>query len=137
MSTYRSRTDQRVADDVGTEKRLMCTAHGCPNLWSTDVGHLCRWHADAPPHRWPEVTQDMQDFITDKAQRNGFDKPSQHAFTNTEKSSILNRLRAIFAGPKDHRAWIGRLREKQAAGIPLTAMQKHCLAQVREWSGKL
>ena len=59
--------DQRIADDEGKSQRLMCSAKGCPNLWSASVGNLCRWHADAEPHHWPRVTQEAQDSITERA----------------------------------------------------------------------
>ena len=131
MSSYRDRADQRIADDFGNDKRMMCSAHNCPNLWTTSDGNLCRWHAAAPTHRWPEVTQDSQNAVTNRviaAQR----LPQQAAFVSqAERRAILNRLRTAMTQPRDPRAWIGVLLAKEAAGERLSAMQKHCLAAAR------
>ena len=128
--SYRDRADQRIADEVGGDKRLMCSAHNCPNLWSTSDGNLCRWHADAAPHLWPQVTQEMQDAVTNRIVDR--QRPVAVPFVSyAEKKAILSRLRTVLTEPKDQRAWIERLRAKEASGERLSAMQKHCLARVR------
>ena len=132
-SKFDENRDQRTADEYGTgpDKQMMCTAHNCPNLWSTSDGNVCRWHAAAPPHRWPEVTQDLQDATTNRvidAQR----LPQQVApVSQTERRAILNRLRTAMTQPRDPRAWIGVLLANEGRGERLSAMQKHCLASVR------
>lgn len=130
-SKFDETRDQRIADEVGVSSALMCAAQGCPNLWSTSDGHLCRWHAEAPAHRWPEVTREMHDHITDKALSFCDDKPVCQPMSREEKSAILERLRTVFTGPKDPRAWIAALEAKENAGERLSAMQKHALAHVR------
>ena len=130
MSTYRDRADQRIANDAGNDKKLMCSAHNCPNLWSTSDGNLCRWHADAEPHQWPQVTHELQDAITDRIVNR--ERPVAAPLVSfNEKKVILGRLRTVLTEPKNQREWIERLRAKAAANQPLSAMQKHCLAQVR------
>lgn len=132
-TTYRSRADQSAADDMNDRGRLMCSAHGCPNLWSTSDGNLCHWHADADPSQWPQVTREAQDHITDRAHAAGMNRPTRQALPMTmdEKRAIADRLRIVLEhSRKNPRAWIDRLNAKVAVGIPLTAAQKHALACV-------
>lgn len=125
--------DQRVANETGRSASLMCRAHGCPNLWSTSIGNLCRWHAASEPHYWPEITREQQDAETDRAvyasaeRREVYTQP----MTLAEKRAIADRMRvALDAARKNPRAWIGRLQERAAAGEPMTAGQKQALACV-------
>ena len=131
MSYSAAKGRHESKQDDGGMQHLMCSAHNCPNLWSTSDGNLCRWHAEAPPHRWPEVTQDMHDHLTDRAQHAGFDKPAAKLLSNAEKAAILHRAKTILSAPKDPRAWIALLEAKERAGERLSPMQKHCLQQVR------
>ena len=133
-SKFDETRDQRIADEVGVSSALMCAAHGCPNLWSTSDGHLCRWHIEAPAHRWPEVTREMHDHITDQALSFCNDKPGYQLMSREEKGAILARLRAWVAGPKDPRAWICDLEDKEHDGERLSPMQKLALEQVRRQS---
>ena len=133
-SKFDESRDQRIADEGAPDRKMMCSANGCPNLWSTSDGHLCRWHAEAPAHRWPEVTREMHDHITDKALSFCNDKPTPPHLGREDKSAILERLRAWVTGPKDPRAWICDLEDKEHDGERLSPMQKHALAHVR-WQG--
>ena len=85
QSKFDQNRDQRIADESGPDKQLMCTANGCPNLWSTSDGLLCRWHAEAPAHRWPKVTRDAQDCVTDNARRLGNARPVAQSMGRDEK----------------------------------------------------
>lgn len=93
-STYRSRADERAANDFtnGPAKEMMCTAHGCPNLWSTSNGNLCRWHADAEPRTWSEVTRQMQDDEVDRARMRNEPTRPVAPLTPADKMAILARL---------------------------------------------
>lgn len=43
-------------------RKLMCSAHGCPQRWSVEGGNgrLCSYHAWEPSQNWPRITQDLQ-----------------------------------------------------------------------------
>ena len=130
-TTFDGSQDQRIADDASSDNRLMCSARNCQNLWSTSDGNLCRWHADAPPNRWPEVTEHMHGLITQRIIER--DRPQDAPFVSAaEKRAILNKLRIVMTKPRDERLWLERLREKHRQGDSMSAMQKHCLAQIRE-----
>ena len=44
-------------ENQNEESRLMCSAHGCPNRWSVNMGRpLCSAHAWADPEDWGAVT---------------------------------------------------------------------------------
>lgn len=135
QTAFDKASDQRVADGVAEKPRhLFCAAHGCPNLWSTSDGHVCRWHAEAPKERWPEVTQQQQWDETEQARMRGQAQPYAEPLTRADKVAILQQLqRAIDRmrmEPVDPRAWIKRLQAKRNAGEPLSAAQRHALAQV-------
>ena len=131
QSKFDQHRDQQIANEVGVNAALMCSSRGCPNLWSTSDGHLCRGHADAEPLHWPQVTQEAQDAITDRAMATHADRPAHAALTASEKFAVLTRLRTVLSEPKNSRAWIDRLREKRRCGERLSPMQRHVLAQLR------
>ena len=134
QSKFDQNRDQRIADESGPDKQLMCAAHDCPNLWSTSDGLLCRWHAEAPTHRWPEVTRDAQDCVIDNARSLGNARPVGQSMGWEDKKALLEGLRTVFRGPIDPKAWIGSLEEIEASGERLSAAQKHSLAHVRQHS---
>lgn len=131
MSLMKARqsADQRTADSA-SDRSLMCAANGCPNLWSTSDGHLCRWHADADPIQWPRITSEMQDYLTDKAYNAGMGRkaPPVVLMSTAEKRAIAERLRvALEQAKKNPRAWVDRLNARADVGHKLTAAQKHAL----------
>ena len=132
QSKFDQTRDQRIADESGPDKQLMCTAHDCPNLWSTSDGQLCRWHADAPANAWPQVTHEQQDAVTDRALYAQSDRPECAAMSLDDRRAILAMLRMVLSEAKNPRAWIGRLREKQQRGDALSPMQKFALEQVKD-----
>ena len=129
-SKFDESQDQRIADESEPDRKMMCGANGCPNLWSTSDVHLCRWHAAAPAHRWPEVTRDMHDHITDQALSFCNDKPVSSPLSREEKSAILECLRTVFTGPKDPLEWVCALEAKKASGERLSPTQKHALEHI-------
>lgn len=131
MSLMKARqsADQRAAD-TASDRSLMCTANGCPNLWSTSDGHVCRWHADADPMQWPRITAQMQDYLTDRAYAAGMDRKPESVVVMSlaEKRGIAERLRVALERSRENpRAWVDRLNAKVDAGHKLTAAQKHAL----------
>lgn len=128
MSTYRSRVaDQRVADDAIADRSLLCSASGCPNRWSLNFGKpLCRAHAFAEPHQWPQVTQEQLDAETDRALAAAAPKLQATVthWSMADKRALLKRLREVFATPVDPRAWARNLRDRERSGARLTQAQR-------------
>ena len=115
--------DQNTADREdyakGFTPELMCSAHGCPNRWSTSDGNLCRFHADADQHRWPEITQEQQWDETERARLRGESKPYAAPLTRADKARIVARMRAMLHGlgsQKEPKAWAWRLRDRESEG---------------------
>lgn len=133
MSRALTKRDQAVAEAVTREATLMCAASGCPSIWTVDggSGRLCTAHAWVPRHRWQEITQGLLDAETDRAMAAQFARPEPFVepMTFAEKRSLMQRLRSVFAQPKNPRAWLVRLREKAKLGEPLTEGQRHALTQ--------
>lgn len=100
-------------------RQLFCAAHGCPNLWSTSDGHVCRWHADAPKERWPEVTEQQQWDETERACLRGEPKPYVAPLSLAEKRAILTRLAQVFDAKRDPKEWAKRLRSRHRKGEKL------------------
>jgi hypothetical protein len=121
QSAYDRAKDSSAANDGASTKprQLFCAAHGCPNLWSTSVGHVCRWHAEADPERWPEVTQQQQWDETERARLRGMPKPYAEPPTHEEKREILQRLRTVFDPKRDPKGWAKRLRAQHRRGEKL------------------
>lgn len=130
--TFDGSRDKQIANNAGESKALLCSAHGCPNLWSTSDGNLCRWHAAAEPHQWPAITQEAQHEITERARRAGSPKPVARPYTLAEKQEVLKELSDLARNMNSNpRAWLDRLRIREANGERMSPMQKHCLAQVK------
>lgn len=129
QSAYDRAKDAKTADYAGPDKTLMCAAHGCPNLWSADIdGRLCRWHRSAPKEHWPQVTQEMQWEVTERARLRSIPEELP-SMTLAQKRAIMKRLGAVLE-PKDPRSWIGILVARRDAGERLSPMQKHALREV-------
>lgn len=98
-----------------------CSAHGCPNIWTTASTRLCQWHSAAPRLDWPQVTDDLLRLVTDNA-RAKQDEPAPHRHTIAEKRDILGRLRILFRdqAQRDPKAWAYALRAREQAGETLT-----------------
>ena len=105
--------------DGAVLQALMCSAHGCPNLWSTSDGNLCRWHSAAEPNRWPEITQQQQWDETERSRMRGEPEPYVEPLTRADKAAVIARMREVLANfgrPKEPNAWAIRLRDRERTG---------------------
>lgn len=121
MSLGRSR-DQRIADDVGQDRSLMCAATGCPNRWSIDRGdgRLCSWHDRAQPHMWPLVTQEQQHAETERLYRPKLKEP-----VTVDREAGIRALRNFRVGGQDDpKAWAKLLMAREKSGERLTPAQR-------------
>jgi hypothetical protein len=126
-SSFESFVDRKVADDFLSDTGLSCSAHGCPNRWSIDVGsRLCTAHAGAQPHDWERVSYEQRSAVTERARR-GPAKPAQiRPFTHDEKIATLKSLASVFKA-KPARGWIADLQAKKDAGQYVTHAQRTML----------
>ncbi len=127
--SFNAKRDAAVADHAIADRALLCTASGCPNRWSLNFGKpLCRFHAFAEPHAWPQVTQEQLDAETDRALAGQVPKVQATVkhWSLAEKRELLQGLRALFASApaSSGRAWATLLRRREQAGEPLTAAQR-------------
>lgn len=129
MSTYREKRDQRIADDHGQDRALMCRAQGCPNRWSVDAGNgkCCSAHAWSDPHHWPQITQEQLDAETDRAMRRQY--PAQRIeaprFDIRKLRESIGRLAEAMRGnTKAPKLWAHRLKAREQAGEPLSDHQR-------------
>jgi hypothetical protein len=67
----RDRRSAEAAESASTDsagRPLYCHAHNCQAVASSFAhGALCRWHASAPKHAWPRVTEEVSKMIFDMA----------------------------------------------------------------------
>lgn len=134
--SLRSARNETPADS-GSEG-LMCSAKGCPNAWSCDMGNgrLCTAHDRAEPHEWPAVTQKQLDAAADRAYSLGKPKPITATLSKEQKTSILHRLRDVVKGKNfSPHAWANNLIAKRENGGRLSPAQRHCLAVFEERHG--
>lgn len=126
-SSFDEHRDLSTANAVGNDKDLMCMAQGCPNRWTSDYqGKLCRWHAEAEHHLWPQITEEMNWHVTERAQQRGMPAIETEPLSFEQKKAILARLADLprhwaAIGPK---AWAYRLRDREMAGEQLRSNQK-------------
>lgn len=140
MTTYRSRAaDRQAVDDHDANRDLMCAANGCPHRWSVDAGagRLCSFHAWAPAHRWPQITQERLDAMAERAHVAAQPKPPVPAFSREEKTQILRKLAEFVREPKTggRRKWAHRIVERAEAGehiSPLVLKIARTVSQARK-----
>lgn len=111
MSSYRSRAKERedaLVDDVNrdskAEKALMCRAEGCPLRWSVNTDgrvHLCSAHAWNEPHRWPQITQALQQRVDDHL-RGVEPKAAASKPAPATRNEALAKLQAFSAQHQQH-----------------------------------
>lgn len=120
--------DKAIANEVLDTSGLMCSAHGCPNRWSIDsadkgIGRLCSAHAWVDPMRWPMVTQECLDALSERAVR--VDEPTTKKLTYAERVDALTRLREIgLLTKRDPKEWARGLQRREARGDRLTSAQR-------------
>jgi hypothetical protein len=127
LSNFRNRSDERVANDMDSQRDLMCAAQGCPNLWSVDAGsgRLCSWHGWSAPHLWPQITQAQQSAHVDRAYRAQHQPaPAARSMSRAEKIQIIAALRDLAAQPKTAgaRSWAHRIVARHDAGEKVTPL---------------
>jgi hypothetical protein len=67
------RRDQQTANDAQSDRKLMCSAIGCPNRWSAsesfgpDIKGMCSAHFFAHPSQWDSITREQQWKETERA----------------------------------------------------------------------
>lgn len=141
MSTYRSRAaDQRSAEEVVAGRELMCGAEGCPHRWSLDAGsgRLCSFHAWAPSHLWPRITQERLDAMADRALRAQRQEqmPQPRPVSFAEKRAILAQLRDAASAPKKtgRATWAREILSRAKEGERISPL---VLRMAQEVAGKL
>ena len=125
--SYRAARDQRIADDVGSDRELMCCASGCPSRWSVDGpnGRACSAHAWVNDrHEWPAITDRQIWSETERArQAMSSEERIYPRMSHGQKTALLRKLAAVFA-PKPPKAWAEKLRDKEQQGEPLSRLQQ-------------
>lgn len=100
-STFDNYRDQKAANEVIEDRSLMCSAMGCPNLWSIDLdGRLCTAHSQADREHWPAVTTRQLWLVTERARKNQEPKPHIEPLTKEDKLKILRDLQVAMANLK-------------------------------------
>lgn len=128
------KANEEECDDRGIP--LRCTAPGCPNRWSVDMGNgrLCSWHDRATKNHWQQVTDGQLYAQTERARRVTAPKPYTKPLTVVEELSILASLKGLVQG-LNPRAWAYRLMAKRERGEKLSAAQRKCLAEFESRHG--
>lgn len=126
-SAFDELRDQMAVEDAQRDTSLMCSAHGCPNRWSVDTGHLCSAHAWSEPARWPEVTQQQRDNETQRAIEASAPKVAPR-YIKPDPVKLRRYLTKLSDGirnaQRNPRAWSVALKEREEAGEVLTAAQR-------------
>lgn len=125
-SKFDEANDSKTGEDASISRALMCVAHGCPLKWSTSIGHVCQFHADAEKDSWPEVTQQLLWDETERARKNGEPKPYVPPLTFADKRAILAKLAALPAqwARRDPKEWAYRLKAREERGEKLNSRQR-------------
>lgn len=136
MSYRATKRDQIAADQSADDRDLMCRATGCPNKWSVDMGSkLCSAHAWAEPHQWPQITQEQQDHVIDRARRAGMLSAPPVQLSKADKIAALQEMREVFRSKPEPKAWAHALRDREQAGERLTPFQRTAWREVLEQNG--
>lgn len=117
--------DRAIANDVGHDRALMCTAVGCPNRWTCDMGRgrLCSWHDRADPRLWPQITQEQLDAETERAQAAQWERPAApptRADVPRLRAELAKLADGIRVSQQQPRAWVSRLLRRERDGFVLT-----------------
>jgi hypothetical protein len=122
QSAYTKARDERIADDVIEKDRsLMCTAHGCPRIWSVqgERGKACSAHYWAERADWPHITAELQRQETERALHYAPPVPSE-PMTREQRRDLLQRLSQVGREHADPKDWARRLRDRHKAGESVT-----------------
>ena len=137
MSYAATRRDLAIANEVNTERTLMCIASGCPNRWTVDAGsgRLCSAHAWADAKQWPSITREQQARDADRAM---FGSSRQKPSRTVSKAEALEKLATLRIGVQaDPLAWAWRLKARDERGDNLTAAQREMYRRALRLDGQL
>lgn len=124
MSYAANRRDLAIANEVNTERTLMCIASGCPNRWTVDAGsgRLCSAHAWADAKQWPSITREQQAREADRAM---YGSTTSRPVRTVSKAEALEKLATLRINePKDPLDWARKLKARDEAGERLTPAQR-------------
>lgn len=124
MSYAANRRDLAIANEVNTERTLMCIASGCPNRWTVDAGsgRLCSAHAWADAKQWPSITREQQAREADRAM---YGSTTSRPVRTISKAEALEKLATLRINePKDPLDWARKLKARDEAGERLTPAQR-------------
>lgn len=124
MSYAANRRDLAIANEVNTERTLMCIASGCPNRWTVDAGsgRLCSAHAWADAKQWPSITREQQAREADRAM---YGSTTRRPVRTVSKAEALEKLATLRINePKDPLDWARKLKARDEAGERLTPAQR-------------
>lgn len=118
------RSYNAIENDMESERRLMCSANNCPQVWSVDGGNgrLCSAHAWASPKQWNRITDGLFTSVARKSQP--VEATPSPPLTQAEKRAIAENLAVVLKQPKNPKDWALKLKAKDDAGYKLSAIQK-------------
>ena len=103
-----------AAQDVD-DRSQYCCAHGCPNMWSIDIGtgKMCGPHYRAQRGNWPAVTEQQLRAQEDRAMRAGFAEQVRDEPRRPRPGAVRAMIDALqhstHTTPTDPLAWARRL----------------------------
>lgn len=124
MSYAANRRDLAIANEVNTERTLMCIASSCPNRWTVDAGsgRLCSAHAWADAKQWPSITREQLARESDRAM---YGATTHKPVRNVSKAEAMEKLETLrINDPKDPLDWARKLKARDEAGERLTPAQR-------------
>ena len=118
------RSYNAIENELETERRLMCSATNCPQVWSVDAGNgrLCSAHAWASPKSWARITDGLFTAVARKSQP--IEPTPSPPLTHAEKRAIAEKMNILLKQPKDPKKWALDLKAKDDAGHKLSPLQK-------------
>lgn len=119
-----------VENSMDEDRRLMCAAHNCPNVWSVDGGNgrLCSAHAWAEPKHWTRITDGLFTGVGRKSQE--VEPTPAPPLTRAEKQAIAAKFAQLLKQPKDYKQWAHDLKAKETKGFALSLLQKKMWREV-------
>lgn len=135
-SAFDESRDQRIAEEVNSDRKLMCSAAGCPNRWTVDAGNgrACSAHAWADAKQWPAITREQQARESDRAM---YGATTQKPVRYVSKAEALEKLATLRLGsePMNPIGWALKLKERDEAGERLTITQREMYQRTLKHKG--
>ena len=128
---FNQHNDQRIADEAGEDRALMCAAERCPCRWTVDAGNgrMCSAHAWVDASQWPRITERLLDADLERAHR-GTPPVRPVVLTREQRIAAVAKLKNL-NNPSAGRGWAHALKSREEAGECLT------LAQRESWRAAL